>query len=143
MRYLCSIYTHDYTTAAATGFAGQEPSYTEPVVEVEVAGATLRQAAARAYARSIGRARARLLRDRQVPDHLARMEARPARVAEALRRVVTRIGEGYEMDLLSRLWFITVAPVNDDGNPSKPSKPRRLRLPSSVLLHLSRTASPN
>lgn len=135
MRYHCTIYSHAFTAANGTGHAGTDPSFDAPVASVVVGGASSRQAAARAYVRCVGRERARILAQKPtVRPEMAAQEASPRAIAASLRRTARRIGEVYELDNLNEAWFIKVEPM---------PAPRPVRLPSRLLLLLSRLPSPN
>lgn len=143
MRYLCTIYTHAYTFGGGTtGFTGTEPSFDTPVAQVEVKGDTMRQAAARAYVRCVGRKRAGLPgADGQGLPNARDLERSPRAIAASLRRTCRRIGEVFELDHAFEAWLIKVEPVASSP-PAKPA-PRRIRIPVRRLLHLCRTPSPN
>ena len=65
MRYTCTIYNHDYTFGGDRGFLGSEPVFEAPLAHVVVSGASLREAAARAYVKCVGRQRANQMRQNQ------------------------------------------------------------------------------
>ncbi len=131
MRYQCTIFTHSYTFG---GGVGTEPSFDDPMADVVVSGGTMREAAARAYVKCVGRDRARRLAGR-VPHN---QEASLRAIAASLRKVSRRIGEVFELDNAVEAWLIKVEPA-----PATSPRLSRLRLPSRVLLHLCRNASPN
>lgn len=138
MRYLCTIYSHPCTFASQNLFRGTEPGFDVPVARVVVTGSSLRQAAARAYVRCIGRQRALWLRQNpHAPHDVVADETSPRAIAPSLRKVARRIGECYEMDNFVDAWSIKVDPA-----PSR-SRSRRSRSSSSRLYHLSHSASPN
>lgn len=143
MRYLCTIYTCDYTFSGKTGFVGTEPAFDEPVARVVVSGANARQAAAQAYVRCVGKQRAQFLRQNLLaPGKVIALETSRKAIAISLRKVSRRIGECYEMDNLREAWSIKVETVNP-ANPV-PRQLRRLRLPHAVLLrHLSHPTLPS
>jgi hypothetical protein len=138
MRYLCTIYANDGTfpgtnTSPASG-SPAEP--TSAVASVVVTGSSLRQAAARAYVRCVGRERARWLRQaKQAPAAVVAQETSPKAIALSLRKVHRRFGECYEMDNYHDVWSIKVEPA--------PMSLRQLRLTPPLLYHLSLTPSPN
>jgi hypothetical protein len=136
VRYLCTIYTREYTFGGKTTF-GTEPSFESPWARVEVTGQGHREAAARAYVQCVGKQRARLMRRKLgAPSHIVAQETNRKAIAASLRKVTSRIGECFEMDNFVDAWLIKVQPVN-----AELPRPRRLSLP--VLLHLSRSPSPN
>jgi hypothetical protein len=143
VRYLCTIYTHAYTYGGTSGFTGTEPSFDSPTAEVMVTGGSMRQAAAKAYVRCVGRRRARLLEgDGQGLPNSAAQERDPRAIAASLRRTCRRIGEVFELDHAFEAWLIKVEPV--PATPAAmPKQPTRLRYPVHRLLHLCRTPSPN
>jgi hypothetical protein len=142
VRYTCTIYSHDCTFGGAKGFVGTDPTFDAPTVQVEVTATSLRQAAARAYVKCIGRARARQMAEKSLaPREVIAQEKNCKAIAASLRKTVRRIGEGYELDNFVESWFIKVAPVSS----LQPSSPRlhspRLAIP--LLHHLSSSPSPN
>jgi hypothetical protein len=139
MRYLCTIYTHDCSFAGRKGFAATEPAFDAPVASVIVDGPTLRDAAARAYVRVVGRQRAQGLRRKPaIPNEVIAQETSPRAIAASLRKVARRVGECYEMDNLVDAWSIQVQPVSVTTR-----LPRNLRLSSKLIYHSSRFPSPN
>src|SRR3954468_3534247 len=103
MRYLCTIYTHDYTTTGGKCGVATEPAFDSPLVQVVVGGATLREAAARAYVRAVGRVRARWMRRQPWSrQEVGSQETSNRAIAASLRKTNRRIGECYEMDHLVR-----------------------------------------
>jgi hypothetical protein len=139
MRYLCTIYTHDLSLTGKNGFVGTEPAFNSPLATVVVPGPEMRQAAARAYVRCVGRDRARWLRqEAKAPDEVIAQETCCRAIARSLRKVARRVGVCYEMDNLLQAWSIRVEPA-----PKSCLRPRRLRLPHPRLYHLSRSSLPN
>jgi hypothetical protein len=140
VRYTCTIYSHDYTFGGSRAFGGSDPVFDSPLANVEVSGRTLREAAARAYVKCVGRTRARLMRKNAVaPRQVIALETSCKAIAASLRKTLRRIGECYEMDNFLQGWFIKVQPV---ANPQPSRRPRKLRLPLPLLQHLS-SPSPN
>lgn len=135
MRYLCTIYANDGTfTGNKTSHDPAEPG--SPVGSVVVTGSSLRQAAARAYVRCVGRKRARWLEQaKQAPAAVVAQETSPKAIAMSLRKVHRRFGECYEMDNYHDVWSIKVQPA--------PKALRRLRLAPPLLYHLSLATAPN
>src|SRR4051794_14958818 len=112
MRYLCTIYTHEYTTTGAKGSGATEPSFDSPLDQVVVAGSSLREAAARAYVRAIGRKRAQWMRQQPWSrEEVASQETNKRAIAASLRRTHRRIGECFELDHLALAWLIKVEPA--------------------------------
>ena len=140
MRFLCTIYTHDFTTTGGDkGGVGTEPAFDSPLARLVVGGSSLREAAARAYVRAVGRKRARWMRQQPWSrEEVASQETNRRAIAASLRKTNSRIGECYEMDHLVRCWLIKVEPA-----PQNRPTPRRLRLPTSTLHRLCRTPFPN
>jgi len=139
MLFLCTIYTHDYTTGGDKGGVATEPAFDSPMAKLIVGGSNLREAAARAYVRAVGRKRARWMRQQPWSrEEVASQETSRKAIAASLRKTNRRIGECYELDHLVRSWLIKVEPA-----PANMPTPRRLRLPSSTLLHLGRAPFPN
>jgi hypothetical protein len=141
VRYTCTIYSHDYSFGGAKGFTGTDPVFDAPLVQVEVSGRSLREAAARAYVKCIGRARAKQMAEKlSAPQEVIAQEKNCKAIAASLRKTVRRIGECYELDNFVEAWFIKVAPMC-----SQPASPRlhtpRLSIP--LLHHLSFSPSPN
>lgn len=139
MQFLCTIYTHEYTTTGDKGGVATEPAFDHPMARVVVEGSSLREAAARAYVRAVGRQRAQWMRQQPWSrEEVASQETSRRAIAASLRRTNRRIGECYELDHLVRSWLIKVefAPVNLPAF-------RRLRLPASTLLRLGRAPFPN
>ena len=142
MRYICTIYSHDHTFAGKQGFAGGDADGDASLARVVIAAPSPRDAAARAYVECIGRARARLMREkRQAPRSVAAQETNPRAIAASLRKTGRPQGECYLLDNYVAGWCITVEPVV----PTLPSSPlpRRVRLPHPLLVHFSRTPLPN
>jgi hypothetical protein len=141
VRYTCTIYSHDYTFGGQRAFAGSDSAFTAPLANVEVSGRTLREAAARAYVKCVGRSRARQMRkNATAPRNVIALETSCKAIAASLRKTARRIGECYEMDNFLKGWFIKVEPVS---NPQPSRRPRKLRLPLPLLQHLSSSPSPN
>jgi hypothetical protein len=145
VRYFCTIYTHDCTPVTQGKTDGGSGSQTDggggtPVARVLVSGASKREAAARAYVECVGRERARLLRERQMPRRVAKLETNARAIAASLRKINRSGGECFLMDNLVEGWYVHVEPVVDLP---RPTSPQRLRLPHPSLVHLSRTPSPN
>lgn len=139
MRYLCTIYTQDCSFAARKTFAETEPRFDSPLASVIVEGSSLRDAAARAYVRCVGRHRARGLRRKAViPNEVIAQETSPRAIAASLRKVARRVGECYEMDNLVEAWSIQVQLAARNTR-----LPRRSRLSSRLLRHSARFPSPN
>jgi hypothetical protein len=137
VRYLCTIYNHAYTVGATHAFTGTDPSFDSPLARVVVSGPSLRQAAARAYVKCVGKKRAEQMRKRlEMPRGVIAQETNRRAIAASLRKTARRIGECYELDNFVEAWFIKVEPV-----PSP--RPSHLRLPHPTLLHLSRTPFPS
>lgn len=137
MRFLCTIYTYAGSFTSTKPQAGLpcDPTTDSPVASIVVSGSTLRQAAARAYVRCVGRERARKLQQAgTAPAAVIAQETSCKAIALSLRKVHRRFGECYEMDNLHDVWSIKVEAMNS---------PRRLRLSAQQLYHLSRTSSPN
>lgn len=140
MRYLCTIFTHSALTGTATRESGgSEPTVDGPFASGIVAGATTRDAAARAYVRFVGRHRAQDMRRRAAaPERILSLETNPRAIAPSLRKVTTRRGECYQMDNLVDTWSIKVEPL-----PASVRISRRSRLSLSRLRYLSSFPSPN
>jgi hypothetical protein len=142
VRYTCTIYGHDYTFGGDKGFTGTEPVFDEPVARVVVSGRGLREAAARAYVKCVGRQRAeQMRRQRRAPGNVITQETSCQAIAASLRRTTGRLGECFEMDNFVQGWFIKVEPVLSNSRSSR--RPSHLRLRTSCLLHLSSSPSPN
>jgi hypothetical protein len=141
VRYFCTIYTHDCTFATKQGNSSDgDLAADAPLARVLVSGSNQREAAARAYVQCVGRERARLLREQFGSRRLAKQETNAKGIAASLRKTSRSGGECYLMDNYVEGWYIHVEPV---VNMPQPASPRRLRLPASLLRHLSRTPSPN
>ncbi len=139
MRYLCTIYAPVSSLANTTSFAGSEANFDIPSASISVRGTSLRDAAARAYVRVVGRARAKQLRQQgTVHEEVIAQETNPAAIAASLRKVVGRQGIHYQMDNLVDVWAIRVEP---DTTPTQ--LPRRYRPQARHLYHFSRYPSPN
>ena len=139
MLFLCTIYTHDMTTGGDKGGVATEPAFDSPLASVVVDGSSLREAAARAYVRAVGRRRARWMRQQPWSrEEVASQETSRRAIAASLRKTNRRIGECYELDHLVFSWLIKVEPA-----PANMPKLRRLRLPASTLLELGRSPFPN
>jgi hypothetical protein len=144
VRYFCTIYTHDCTLATKQGTpaTGEGDPAGGPLGRVLVSGATMREAAARAYVQCVGRERARLMQEQlAAPRRLARQETNTKAIAASLRKMSRSGDDCYLLDNFVEGWFIHVEPVLNLPCPS--SRPRKLRLPTSRLLSLSHTPSPN
>jgi hypothetical protein len=142
VRYTCTIYSHDCTIGGAKGFTGSDPVFDSPTAYVVVSGRSLRDAAARAYVKCIGRERARQMRQTlHAPREVIQQETSCKAIAASLRKTARRIGECYELDNFVEAWSIKVEPL---ASPC-PSSPRlnALRLPSPLLWRLSANPSPN
>jgi hypothetical protein len=138
--YTCTIYSHDFTFGGAKGFTGTDPVFDAPTAQVVVSGRNLRQAAARAYVKCIGRRRAKeMLRNLDAPREVIQQETSCKAIAASLRKTARRIGECYELDNFVEAWSIKVEPL-----PSRPSaRLRPVRLPVPLLHRLSSSPSPN
>ncbi len=139
MQFVCTIYSHEYTTTGDKGGVTTEPVFDHPMARVVVKGSSLREAAARAYVRAVGRQRAQWMRQQPWSrEEVASQETSSRAIAASLRKTNRRIGECYELDHLVRSWLIKVefAPANLPAF-------RRLRLPASTLLRLGRAPFPN
>jgi hypothetical protein len=142
VRYTCTIFGHDYTFGGVKGFTGTEPVWDEPLARVVVAGKTLREAAARAYVKCVGRHRAEQMRQEQrAPRKVVALETSSKAIAASLRKTTRRIGECFEMDNFIEGWFIKVEPVLP--NPRSSRQLSGPRLCTSCLIHLSSEPSPN
>ncbi len=131
MRYLCTIYANDGIFSV-----NPTPAGPAPLGSVVVTGSSSRQAAARAYVKTIGVQRAGWLRQaKKAPAAVVAQETSPKAIAASLRKVHRRFGECYEMDNYHDVWSIKVEPA--------PMSLRRLRLSSPLLYHLSHAPSPN
>lgn len=97
-----------YTCTLFTTILGSEPAFDYPLACVTVRGDSLRQAAARAYVRCVGRDRVRQ-RSHLRPE-ISGLEASPRAIAASLRKIFSRIGELYEMTGLNQSWFVKVVP---------------------------------
>ncbi|MFO0880319.1 MAG: hypothetical protein U0840_23490 [Gemmataceae bacterium] len=138
MRYLCTIYAHHPLTGHTTGTTSSEPTVGKPSGQGIVAGASPRQAAARAYVRFVARDRVEALRRRAfASERILALEANPRAIAPCLRKIASRLGECYQMDHLVDTWSIQVQPL-----PAAVPLPRRSRS-SSRLLRRSAPPSPN
>jgi hypothetical protein len=130
MRYLCTIRSNDGIFTTDHPAAPTSPS---PVASVVVSGSSPRQAAARAYVKTVGHQRASRLRQaKKTPAAVVALETSPKAIAASLRKVHRRFGECYEMDNYHDVWSIQVESV-----------PMNLPLPSLLLYHLSRSPFPN
>ena len=108
MLYRCSLFPQSFV-ADRVAVVGSEPSWSQPVATVRVRAGSLRQAAARAYVRAVGRQRvAWLLQQGHPRPEIAALEARPAAVAAGLRRTFSRRGETYVLENAQEAWFIKV-----------------------------------
>jgi hypothetical protein len=142
VRYTCTIYSHDFTFGGVKGFTGTDPVFDEPFARVVVSGRSLREAAARAYVKCVGRQRADQMREqRRAPAKVVAQETSCKAIAASLRKTTRRIGECYEMDNLLQAWSIKVEPVLSNLRSSR--QPSRPCLSPSRLLHLSSSPSPN
>lgn len=138
MRYLCTIYTHDYTFGGGKGGVTTEPDFDNPMAQVVVGGNNGREAAARAYVQAVGRKRARWMRQQSwSSEEVASQETSRRAIAASLRKTNRRIGECFELDHLVRAWLIKVEPA-----PAVPQL-RRLRLDASTLWQFGQSPFPN
>jgi hypothetical protein len=143
MQYTCTIYNHDYTVGGVKGFTGTEPVFDAPLAHVVVSGGSLREAAARAYVKCVGRERARRMRrNRQARRDVIAQETSCKAIAASLRKTARRIGECYELDNFLEGWFIKVEPALASPRPSPRSRRLRFSLPL-FRQHLSSSPSPN
>ena len=139
MLFFCTIYTHDLTTGGDKGGVATEPAFDSPLAKLVVGGSSLREAAARAYVRAVGRKRAKWMRRQPwAREEVASQETNRRAIAASLRKTNRRIGECYEMDHLVRSWLIKV-----ELAPQNLPTPRRLRIATSTLHQLCRTPFPN
>jgi hypothetical protein len=142
VRYICTIYSNDHTFAGKKGFAGGGCQGDAPLAQVVVSGESPRQAAAQAYVECVGRARARMLREKHTaPRSVTAQETNPRAIAASLRKTRRPQGEGYLLDNFLEGWWITVESVLP--MPTAPRRPRRVRLPRPLLHHFLRTPLPN
>jgi hypothetical protein len=112
MQFVCTIYGHDYTAGGPRGWLNARPVRLTAPRTVTVSGQTVREAAARAYVRCVGRRRARLLCSRQhAPRRVALQEADPKAIAASLRKTPAPGGACYQLDNLVEAWFIRVEPA--------------------------------
>jgi hypothetical protein len=143
MRFLCTIYSHDEQCGGVPGGPGLQPRVEAPLATVTVSGRSLREAAARAYVRGVGRTRARILRDHlKAPRAVFAQETNVKAIAAGLRRTSSGLGDCYQLDNLLEAWYIKVEPLPANSMPRLP-RLRRLRLSPPVLRRLLRHASPN
>ena len=139
MRYLCTIFSDGTFGGGSADRPGDGPTLSVVATRIGVSGRSLREAAARAYIRCVGRQRARLMRvKRKAPRRLAAQETNVRAIAASLRLTSGRHGTCYQLDNLVEVWYITVEPVPTPAHPSRP--PRSAR---SHLLRLLRSPSPN
>jgi hypothetical protein len=142
VRYTCTIWTHGETFGGRLGFVGTDPVCDMPLAHVVVSGRSLREAAARAYVKCVGRSRARHMRAKlSAPRQVIAQETNCKAIAASLRKTARRDGECYELDNFLVAWSIKVEPVVSNPRPSRQLS--RLRLCPSRLLHLSSSPSPN
>lgn len=134
MRFHCTVYTRDYTFGAGEGGTSTPPGAL--VGTLTVSGATAREAAARAYVKRVGKDRARRMRDElDAPRAVVAQETNVRAIAACLRKMGSRLGNCYQYDNFVEAWFIHVEPVEAPSPlpAPKPSRLRRLRLPSAVV----------
>ena len=127
MRFVCTIYGHDYSAGGPRAWLSAEPVCVRVLPSVTVSGPDGRAAAARAYVRCVGRRRVRVVQ-------FARGEADPKAIAASLRKTPAPGADCYQLDNLVEAWFIRVEPA--------PPLPRRKRLRRPLLRQL-RQPSPN
>ncbi len=135
MRYLCTIYNRDFA------FGGPNSVL---VGTTTVGARNLREAAARAYVRCVGRKRAVVLRQElKAPRAVIAQETNVRAIAVSLRKTSTRMGDCYLLDNMVEAWDIHVEPVRSTS-PQQPQRPfHLLRLPQPFLWHLLQRPSPN
>ena len=127
MQFVCTIYGHDYSAGGPPAWLSARPVLVTAPRTVTVSGGNLREAAARAYVRCVGRRRARLLCSRQhAPRRVALQEADAKAIAASLRKTPSPGGACYQLDNLVEAWFIRV-----EAAPPLPRRPllRQLRQP--------------
>jgi len=111
MLYDCSLFPQSFD-ADRVAIVGSEPSWSLPAATIRVRAGSLRQAAARAYVRAVGRRRVAMLLQQGHPrPEIAALEASPRAVAAGLRRTFSRLGEIYVLENAQEAWFIKVQPL--------------------------------
>jgi hypothetical protein len=135
MRYLCTIYNRDFTAGGPNSVL---------VGTATVKGRTLREAAARAYVRCVGRKRAQILPKGPKAPRVFAGETNVQAVAVSLRKKSSRFGDCYLLDNMVEDWHIHVEPVAaPSASPRPQPQLRRMRLPHSSLFHFLQRPSSN
>ncbi len=89
-----------------------------PLAHVEVSGKSLREAAARAYVKCVGRGRAKQMREKLTASRqVIAQETSCKAIAASLRKTARRFGECYELDNFLVAWSIKVEPVRSNPRP--------------------------
>jgi hypothetical protein len=141
MRYQCSIYPQGFSLE---GFlrGGRNRVLGTPVATLTVTGRSVREAAARAYVRGVGRLRAKVLREQlHAPRAVVASETDPRAIAAGLRKTSRGGSVCYQMDNPIDTWCIQVEPLGLTGKPAP--RLRRSRLSPSVLFRLCQQPSDN
>jgi hypothetical protein len=144
VRYTCTIYSHAYTFGSSSkGSTGSDPVFDAPLASVVVSGRNVREAAARAYVKAVGRKRAKQMRKMgNAPREVIAQEMNGKAIAASLRKTSRRIGECYELDNFVESWLIKVVALPEHPQPSA-RRLRVLRLSIPLLLHFSSSPCAN
>jgi hypothetical protein len=137
--YTCTIFNHNYTFEEHEAWLGPEHVPAVRVASIIVRARSRREAAARAYVRTVGRVRARILRDLNAPAILVRFETRWRVLARGLGRVRNWLGDCFTYDNMVEAFFVRVQRRPDiQGLAGREALRRRRRLLRALAI-----AAPN
>jgi hypothetical protein len=136
--YTCTIFNHDYTFEEHESWLGPEHVPAVRVASVTVRARSRREAAARAYVRTVGRVRARKLRELNAPAVLVRAESRWRVLARGLGRVRNWLGDCFTYDNMVEVFLVRV-----QRRPGTPRAAARRQARRHRLLRALRSPSIN
>lgn len=106
--YLCTIYNYDYTFGDDEALLGPHYVPAVRVARVAVLARNGREAAARAYVRTVGRVRARKLRELNAPAGCLLAETRWRTLARGLGRTSNWLGDCFVYDNRVEAFYVRV-----------------------------------
>ncbi len=106
--YRCAVYNHNYTFGDDEPRLGLAFAALARVAVVSVRAGNLRAAAARAYVRTAGRLRARVLRRINAPSFLIELETDAGLLEQGLTPAAFWLGDCFVWDNAVEAWYITV-----------------------------------
>jgi hypothetical protein len=147
MHYVCTIYHFDHTFAYPD--FGQYPDfgterYDVPATQVAltpVCARNEREAAAKAYVSTIGRVRARKLRELNAPQGCIDVATKYRMLAKGLSRMENCLGSTLMLHNLVEAWYIRVDPIAPCPRAARAVQRRRLSVCRRNYLRLAMRSS--